>query len=646
MKSSEKYNLADSYLRVATACPEVAVADVDTNVARIEECYQEAVEKNVALVVFPELSITGYTIGDLVQNRRLLNMAAKGLTELAGTTAEQPTTMVVGLPVAIEGAVYNCAAVVAEGEVKGLVPKQNMPTYGEFYEKRWYQAWHGPNIAVEMLTANGETKQVPFGRDLLFDIAGVKTGVEICEDLWVADPPSRNLAQHGALIIANPSASPELVGKSTYRKELVAQQSARLILAAYAYAGSDSSESTMDVVMGGHQLIAENGKIRTEREPFATDDSRLLIADVDIDHALHDRRRDTNWVNKIGMQVIKCATSRSQIDPRPYLVTDPFWPEGELPAGREKRLQSIIDIAATGLAQRLKSVGNERVVLGLSGGLDSTLALLIASRAAAIINKKPREVINTLTMPGMASTHKTQNNAQRLANKLGIPNEVIDIEDIAKLELEKLSHDGTTQDVTYENVQARARTELLFNFGNKNHCLVLGTGDLSESAIGWCTYNGDHMSHYNVNTTIPKTLVRHLVRFMSERTEFSDVKEILQEIIDTPISPELTQATDGEISQKTEDIVGPYILHEFFLTYLVRWGDEPAKIRLLAEKAFKDLYEPEEINHWLGVFFDRFTKNQFKRSVMPDGPKVGSVALSPRGDWRMPSDLPNTRLWE
>ncbi len=636
----EKYDPAESYMRVAVACPEVSVSDVAGNVSQASGLYQEAVLKGAALVAFPELSVTGYTIGDLVQNQQLLMRAQSGLLELANLTANETTAMVVGLPLRHRNAVYNCAAVLSNGKVQGIVPKQNLPAYGEFYEKRWYQTWDQPNTVVRL----GDN-DVPFGNELLFEINGTSVGVEICEDLWVADPPSRHLAENGALIIANPSASPELVGKAAYRRQLVGQQSARLVLG-YLYAGCDSTESTMDIVMSGHQLIAENGTLVSERKPFAAG-QRLTYADIDLDRLRHDRQRDTNVANKVGMQIISTLIDKPNFIPDPDVNPYPFLPGSEQGPERTERLQSIVDIQAQGLAERVRSISSKYVHLGLSGGLDSTHALLVACQAAQILGKAPGELIRTYTMPGEASSQRTQSNAVKLAEALGIPNEIIPIGDLAGNELKAIGHDATTQDIAYENAQARIRTNILFNKANQVGGMVLGTGDLSEIALGWCTYNGDHMSHYHVNAGVPKTLMRHLVQHLTAAyPDESQAHQLLNDILDTPISPELTQAEEGAISQKTEDILGPYELHDFFLYHLVRWGESPGKIQFLAERAFSGTYASEEISNWLGVFLQRFTRSQFKRSVMPDGPKVGSVALSPRGDWRMPSDLRSSALWQ
>lgn len=636
MEKEQLYFPNESYIRVATACPEVSLADVPTNTTRIAELYQEANRQAVGLVVFPELSLTGYTLGDLVQQTALLRQAEAGLQTLADLTKEKSTAMVIGLPLRVENGLYNCAAVLADGVVKGIVPKSNLPTYNEFYEDRWYQTWDQSNVTVEL---NNQT--IPFGNDLLFDVAGTKFGIEICEDLWVAQPPSAKLAESGAQIIINPSASPEQIGKANYRRDLVRLQSGRLI-GGYIYASSDVSESTSEIVMGGHQLIASNGHLNEESLPFSG--QRLMIADIDTDHLEFDRRKQ-HMATVQGSIVVKTEVSRQQNDVYLRIERNPFLPE-ESADKRNERLQMALRIQAHGLAMRMKASHQERVVLGLSGGLDSTLALLVACESAGIFGKAPHEMIHTLTMPGLASSEQTQTNAQSLAAELNIPNMVIPINELAKTELTALGHNGQDQDITYENVQARARTSLLFNYANKYRGMVLGTGDLSEIALGWCTYNADQQSHYNVNSTIPKTLVRHLVSYLANQPQYQNAEATLKAIVDTPISPELTNTNSDNISQTTEDIIGPYELHDFFLYYLVRWGDRPAKITYLAEQVFADTYQSEDINHWFGVFVRRFAQNQFKRETLPNGPKVGSVSLSPRGDWRMPPDLYNAALWD
>ncbi len=628
---------SDSFIRVATACPEVAVADVATNTARITELYREAAVAQAALVVFPELSVTGYTLGDLVHQHRLLDQAEAGLQELAEATDGKDTAMVVGLPLRRDGSLFNCAAVLAKGQVQGVVPKSFLPTYNEFYEGRWFETWHGPNTTVQF----GDT-EVPFGTDMLFEIGGTKVGVEICEDVWVARPPSTRQALQGALVIANPSASPEQVGKADYRRNLVRMHSGQL-MAGYLYAGCHTSESTSEIVMGGHQLIAVNAAVQAERKPFGSE--RLLITDIDTDHLEHDRMRQ-HMARELGGMVVRTGVERRQHDLRLQIEKYPFLPGNESAEARAERLESALNIQAYGLAMHMQAAQQKRLVLGLSGGLDSTLALLVAHRAAGILGREPADMVHTLTMPGPASSAGTQSNAQILARQLGVQNKVIPIGDIVRTELASLEHDGVTQDITYENVQARARTSLLMNYGNKAGAMVLGTGDLSELALGWCTYNGDQQSHYNVNASVPKTLVKHLVRHVSRQPQYGDARQTLEAIMDTVVSPELTGGQDGVISQSTEAQIGPYELHEFALHRLMRWGDSPDKIRYLAGEAFAGEYDEATIAKWLAVFLQRFPRNQFKRENMPSGPKVGAVSLSPRGDWRMPPALVNPALWQ
>ncbi len=626
----------ESFMRIATACPEVSVADVPTNIERITQIYDDATRQDVSLITFPELSLTGYTLGDLVNQTRLLEQAKYGLELIAQKTAGSDTALIVGLPLQVNNRLYNGAAVIANGAIAGIVPKTFRPNYNEFYEQRWYDNWTEDTIDVLI-----NDQKVPFGTNLLFDIAGVECGVEICEDLWVMSPPSNDLAAKGALVIANPSASPEQVGKAEYRRNLVALQSARL-LGAYAYAGCDATESTAEIVMGGHQMIAVNGAVTAERKPFGQE--RLLISDVDVEHLKLDRRKQ-HAATSAGALVINSSVVRQQETLLTHIERNPFLPH-ENAADRAERLETALQIQAHGLAMRMQASKQTKIVLGLSGGLDSTLALLVAHKAAAILALPTNEMIHTLTMPGPASTETTQDNAQLLAKQLDVKNTVISIGQLVSTELAALDHDGVTQDITYENVQARARTSLLFNYGNKNGGFVLGTGDLSEIALGWCTYNGDQQSHYNVNASIPKTLVKHLVQHAANQPEFVDARQTLEDILGTVVSPELTKAEGVEISQSTEDIIGPYELHDFFLYHLVRWGDAPNKIAYLANHTLGDTYSEADINKWLGLFLKRFATNQFKRENMPNGPKVGSVSLSPRGDWRMPPDLHNPALWQ
>ena len=629
------YSPKEDFVRVATASPEVAVADIPTNLTRMTELYTEAVNQDVALVVFPELSLTGYTIQDLVSQPALLTTAKAGLAAFAEVTQDTQTAAVVGLPLTVQNALYNCAAVVAEGKIQGIVPKQHLPTYNEFYEKRWYQSWDGDR---ENTTVKIGDQLVPFGTKQLFRVADQLVGVEICEDLWVPQQPSIELAANGATLIANPSASPETVAKSAYRRSLVAQTAGRNVLG-YIYASSDSSESTAEIVMSGHQLINELGTTLAERAPF-TPVQRLMIADIDTQHISHDRQHTTNFPNEFAITPTETTIKATQEDLRRTIDAEPFIPKGS-PEQIAERLDTILNIQATGLAVRMKTSGVKKIVLGLSGGLDSTLALLAAVRSSQHLGVQPGELIHTLTMPGTASSERTQSNAVKLAAALGIPNEEIPIAELSQAQLIALNHGGE-QDITYENTQARIRQALVFNKANQLQGLALGTGDLSEIALGWCTYNGDHMSHYNVNASIPKTLVRSLVRHAGESVT-EEARAILHDILDTPVSPELVG--DGKtITQETEDLVGPYELHDFFLYHFLRFQEPKDKIGYLAVKAFEGRRNADEISKWLNVFFHRFYQNQWKRQAMPDGAKVG-LSLSPKGDWRMPPEAvynPNT----
>lgn len=621
------YQPADDFLRVATATPEVFIGDVSANLQAITDLYDLASDSQVSLVVFPELSLTGYTIQDLVATPRLLSAAKKALQELALHSTGKNTAAVVGFPLQVGNGLYNCAAIIAEGEVRGIVPKQHLPTYNEFYEKRWYQSWDDkPNTLVQIGDAT-----VPFGREQLFTIGSQHVGIEICEDLWVPEQPSTHLVANGATIIANPSASPEAVAKASYRRGLVAHTAARNV-AGYVYSGADQTESTAEIVMSGHAMISELGTPLAERAPFATPQP-LMVADIDTQHILHDRMKTTNFPNRTDIIPINTSVRPEQSDLARTIDAYPFIPRGSMEE-RTERLDTILNIQATGLAMRLRSANIEKVVLGLSGGLDSTLALIAAIRAAAILKKEPGALIHTLTMPGVASSDRTQNNAIELATSLGITNEEIPIAELADQQLAAIRHKGD-QDVTFENTQARIRQALVFNKANQLNGLALGTGDMSEIALGWCTYNGDHMSHYNVNASIPKTLVRMLVRHAAKDLPPYPAT-IVEDILDTPVSPELTG--DGKtISQETEDIVGPYELHDFFLYHFLRWKEPKAKIGYLAIRAFEGTRSEDEVTKWLDVFFKRFYQNQWKRQAMPDGAKVG-LSLSPKGDWRMAAE--------
>lgn len=623
-------NTTQSTIRVAAACPTVKVGNPKRNTDEIIKIIKEATNHTIALICFPELSLSGYTTADMLASSMILDESLAGIEQIANETSSTHTAVIVGLPLQVNNALYNCAAVIAGGKIVGVVPKTNLPTYREFYEKRWFST--PTNDIPKLIEINGE--QIPFGADLLFVIDGTMFGIEICEDVWVANQPSINLAAGGALVICNLSTSPELVGKTPYRRELITQQSARLV-AGYIYSSSDESESTTDVVMSGHCLITENGSLLAERAPLSND-NRLIVADLDLDHLRYDRRKDTNYQNKGGFRVLDCAIStKTPRDTKRYIAKHPFVPSGQK---LTEHVETILSIQAAGLATRLINSKTEHITLGLSGGLDSTLALLVATRAFAKIGL-PLNNIHTVTMPAHASSKRTQTNAVKLASALGVSSETIPIGQMVADELTALNHDTKTQDLTYENVQARLRTAILFNKANQiGRCLVLGTGDLSELALGWCTYNGDHMSSYNVNASIPKTLVRSLVSYIADTSDNKQAVAILKDILDTPISPELTSTSKG-ISQQTESLIGPYELHDFFMYYMVRWQDTPSKIYQLTSQAFSDEYSDDEIKKWLAVFLRRFYTQQFKRSALPDGPKVGSVSLSPRGDWRMPSDI-------
>lgn len=623
--SPKEYEPRDDHLRVACAVPETVVGDIEANVAAIADLYEQACTADVSLVVFPELCLTSYSIQDLVRQPQLLDDALTALQQLAEQTADKNTAAIVGLPVRVGNALYNTAAVVASGHIQGIVPKQNLPTYGEFYEKRWFQTWDNrENVPVSI-----GTESVPFGRRQLFVIAGQPVGIEICEDLWVGNQPSIELTAQGATIIANPSASPESVAKAPYRTGLIGHTAARL-MTGYVYTSADSSESTADVVMSGYSVVSEMGHTLAERPTLSLTAPRLTLADIDTQHIQTERTRDTNYPNKFDFARIDTGITAQQTTHIGEIDAHPFSPKGST-AERAERLDTILDIQAFGLARRLSDMPRQRLVMGLSGGLDSTLALLVAVRASEHLHLSPRDVIQTLTLPGEASSMRTQSNAVLLAQSLGIDNQEIAIGELAAAQLAAIGHDGT-QDVTYENTQARIRTDLLFNIANQQNALALGTGDESEIALGWCTYGGDQLSGYNPNASIPKTLVRDLVAHAAAQLP-DESHSIVLDILDTPVSPELV-GDGAAVSQKTEDIIGPYELHDFFLWHLVRWMEPERKIGYMALQAFGDRYSETEIYHWLDTFMVRFYANQWKRQASPDGAKVG-MSLSPRGDWRM-----------
>lgn len=626
------------YMKAAGAISPVRAADCRYNAAGIERMIRRAAEAGAELVVFPELSLTGYTCGDLFGQPVLIRAAEQALAQLVAATAECPVCAVVGLPVADGPALYNCAAAFAGGKILGIVPKSHIPNYTEFYEARWFAS--GAEVRGKRIVLCGQ--EVPFGVDLLLEINGVECGIEICEDLWVPAPPSAEMALAGARVIVNLSASPEQVGKYEYLRSLVAQQSARL-RAGYLYVGAGFGESSTDLVFSGNVLIADRGQWLAASERFSLEE-QLITAEIDVEQIETDRLRTTTFRPrsaapeftrcKCGFAVKELPLQRP-VDPTPFVPADP--------AARDARCEEIFNIQTNGLAQRLCHTGCRNAVVGISGGLDSTLALLVTVRTFDRLGYD-RQGIHGITMPGFGTTGRTYRNALELMRQLGITLREISIVKAVEQHFSDIGLPADDRSATYENGQARERTQILMDYANKVNGLVIGTGDLSELALGWATYNGDHMSMYGVNGSVPKTLVRHLVGWVAEH-ETGTVRETLLDIIDTPVSPELLPADEkGEIAQKTEDLVGPYELHDFFLYHFIRRGFAPEKLLMLAECAFAGSYSRQTILKWMQIFFRRFFAQQFKRSALPDGPKVGSVSLSPRGDWRMPSDA-SAALW-
>lgn len=620
------------YFKVAGAIPSVRVADPRANAQQIEALIRRAEEHGVALVAFPECAITGYTCGDLFLQPHLQRGAEEALKELVEAVADLPIAAVVGMPVAVGTALYNCAVCFARGEILGVVPKSYVPNYAEFYEGRWFASGKG----VEPCEIEICGREVPFGCDLIFRINGVDCGVELCEDLWVPRPPSGRQALAGAQLIVNLSASPEQVGKHAYLEQLVAQQSARL-RAGYLYVSSGAGESSTDLLFGGNVLIADQGLWQARSERFSLEE-QLVDAEIDIEQITAERRRvGTFHCADVEREFVRVVCDFQPRDVAPLRAVDPtpFVPSDA--ALRESRCEEILQIQALALAQRLRHTGCRTVVVGISGGLDSTLALLVAVRSFDLLGLDRRN-IHGITMPGFGTTDRTYRNALDLMTQLGISQSEISIVNAVNQHFADIGLDPSDRSATYENSQARERTQILMDYANKVGGLVLGTGDLSELALGWATYNGDHMSMYGVNASVPKTLVRHLVSWVAEK-EGGAVGATLRDVVATPVSPELLPADErGEIAQKTEDLVGPYELHDFFLYHFVRRGCSPRKLLFLAERAFGGGYSRAVILKWMHTFFRRFFSQQFKRSALPDGPKVGSVSLSPRGDWRMPSD--------
>ena len=592
----------------------------------------EAAERGASIVVFPELSITGYTCGDLFLQSRLLEAGDEALAQLLVTP--YPIVSIVGMPIYYKNNLYNCAVVIANGKIQGIVPKSYIPNYSEFYESRWFT--EGRDIRNTEITICGE--RVRFGADLLFKVHGVRFGVEICEDLWVPAPPSSDMALAGATLIFNLSATPEILGKHKYLRSLIKQQSARTICG-YVYSSAGVGESSTDLVFTGNGIIAENGTIITARDRFVRDE-RLTVADIDVEHIFNERRRHTSFVNLDNrFDVIKIEFDQAEsplertIDPAPFIPKD-----------LDDGCREILSIQSAGLAQRLNHIGCKKVVLGISGGLDSTLALLSTVKTFDLLGLDRKGIIG-VTMPGFGTTDRTSQNALTLMSELGITQREISIRKACEQHFADLGLNPEDRGAAYENSQARERTQILMDLANMEGGIVIGTGDLSEAALGWATYNGDQMSMYNVNCSIPKTLVRKLVEWCAENDSNELVRATLRDIVATPVSPELLPADgDGNIAQKTEDLVGPYTLHDFFIYNFLRNGFSPAKIEFLARQAFDGEFSTEEIRHWLQVFLRRFFSQQFKRSAMPDGPKVGSVSLSPRGDLRMSSDA-DAREW-
>ena len=622
--------MKEGFLKVAAATPRIRVADCAYNTARVEELIAEAAEQGISLCVFPELVLTGYTCGDLFLQQALLDAAEEGLTRILQCSARFALVFAVGLPVRLDNALYNCAAICYKGKILGVIPKQNVPNYSEFYEMRHFASGAGMKTRMIQLCH----QEVPMGTDLLFrcrNMPELVLGCEICEDLWVLQPPSVRLVQAGATVMVNLSASSELVGKAAYRRQIVAGQSGRLACG-YLYADAGMGESTQDLVFAGHNLICENGSVLCESERFTTG---LLSSELDLGRLSYERRRmNTFGQTQNQMTDIWFDLPLYEVSLTRRFAQLPFVPSDKTELA--EHCEEILQIQAAGLASRLRHTRAKTAVIGLSGGLDSTLALIVTVHAFDLLGWE-RSRIQTVTMPCFGTTQRTKSNAEQLALAYGTSLRCIDIKAAVEQHFADIGHDPDKLDVTFENAQARQRTYLLMDIANQQGGLVIGTGDLSELALGWATYNGDHMSMYGVNASVPKTLVRYLTAFEAERAP-EGLREILLDVLGTPASPELLPPKDGKISQKTEELVGPYELHDFFLYYMLRFGYPPRKIYRIAVRAFEGLYDKTVIKKWLVTFIKRFFQQQFKRSCLPDGPKVGSVALSPRGDWRMPSD--------
>lgn len=631
------------FVRVGAAVPEIKVGNVFFNIENIKKCMKSSEEKEIEITLFPELSITGYTCADLFHNSTLIDEAIKGLIDLKKYTETVKGVFIVGVPIHMDNQLFNCGVVLENGHILGIVPKTYIPNYGEFYEKRWFSP--ASNLRSKNIVIDGD--KIPFSTDLLFQSKknkDVTFGIEICEDLWCTYPPSNELTVNGATLIFNLSASNEIIGKKEYREGLVKSQSEKTI-SAYIYASSGCNESTTDLVFSGASFIAENGRILSRGKRFSFE-NEMIYSDVDVKRLVYTRYKDISYMGvvKDSNKVFDVIEFENLIEPKNLnRIYDeyPFVPKDE--KKRNSRCEEILMIQAMSLAKRLKHTNIKKCVIGISGGLDSTLAFLVIIKAYEVLGLDKKDIIG-ITMPGFGTTNRTYQNAVDFVKCYGATLKEINIKDACLQHFKDISHDPKILDVTYENVQARERTQILMDYANKVGGLVIGTGDLSELALGWCTYNGDHMSMYAVNVSIPKTLVRYLVRYYGDAESDEKRKKIIYDILDTPVSPELLPpSVSGEILQETEKTIGPYVLHDFFLYHFIRYGASPKKIYYIACNTFKDT-KKEEIKHWLEVFIKRFFTQQFKRSCIPDGPKVGTISLSPRGDLRMPSDA-DYEIW-
>ncbi|WP_288618358.1 NAD(+) synthase [uncultured Eubacterium sp.] len=629
--------MRQGFIKVAALTPKVTVADTQANRKEICRLMDEAEAKGAKILVFPELCITGYTCGDLFYQQVLLREAKKELLAIAKYTQRKDYLAFVGLPLEYNGKLYNVAAAVTQGKVLGLVPKTHIPNYNEFYERRHF----APGMKQPVPVALDEDTVVPMGTRVLFQcrqMPELKIGAEICEDVWAPNPPGVEHALAGATLLVNLSASDETTGKDMYRKSLVTGQSGRLICG-YVYCSAGDGESTQDVVYSGHNLIAENGTLLAESRRFCNES---IYTELDVVRLNEERRRMSTFMTSDESYInVEFSLKEEKTELTRFVDPAPFVPGNK--ADREKRCEEIFMIQAMGLKKRLEHTHAATAVVGISGGLDSTLALLVMVKAFDLIGKDHKDIV-AVTMPGFGTTDRTYDNAVSLIKSLGATFREVSIVDSVRVHFKDIGQDEAVHDVTYENGQARERTQILMDIANKSGGMVIGTGDMSELALGWATYNGDHMSMYGVNASVPKTLVRHLVRYYADTCGDETLQNVLYDVLDTPVSPELLPPEDGKISQKTEDIVGPYELHDFFLYYILRFGCTPKKIYRLANYAFAGTYDTETIQKWLKTFYRRFFSQQFKRSCLPDGPKVGTVAVSPRGDLRMPSDA-SARIW-